>query len=166
VSDGHLIRIFLLGVLVAAMFIFFNLTHRLPRRRLYVLQFKCGGFVLTIKGKFMAKLMRGMKLPFSVVPIDSGGVPAQIDPNPGIQATSSDETVAKVENLNGTDFAVHWIGPGTALIQVSADADLGDGVSQIVGSGQVECVGGTAVGFDIEFGTPVAENPTTAQPAP
>jgi len=64
---------------------------------------------------------------------DSRGNPAAVDGVP-IWA-SSDETVLRVTPaVNGMSAAVETVGPGgPAHITVSADADLGSGVSTIVG---------------------------------
>lgn len=158
-NNGHGIRLILIGLGVVATFVFLKAMRRHPRRRSFLFAFKGGGYTFYSKGDFQVKLMRGQKLPFTVTPVDSGGTPADIDPNPGLQCTSSDETILKIEQINANSFVGHWVGAGTAVVQVTGDADLGDGVKQIVGTGSVECVGGEAVGFDIEFGAPQPEEP-------
>ena len=47
---------------------------------------------------------------------------------------SSDETVLRaVPNADGMSGTVEAVGPGTARITISADADMGDGVATITG---------------------------------
>ncbi len=63
---------------------------------------------------------------------DKDGKPANVD---GIPVwASSDETVLRpAPNPDGMGGMIETVGPGTARITVTADADLGAGVSTITG---------------------------------
>jgi hypothetical protein len=93
-------------------------------------------------------------------PVDAKGFPAAIQTG-SVTFTSSDETVATVtqDTTNELGFTVTAQKPGVAQITATADADLGEGVSNITGFFGVEVTGGTAIGFgNFTFGIP-AEQP-------
>jgi hypothetical protein len=93
---------------------------------------------------------------------NSRGDPASVD---GVPVwASSDETVLSVAPANdGMSASVDTVGPGTARISVTADADLGAGTHTITGvSEEVNVTLGPssqASNFTFTFGTPVAKNP-------
>lgn len=71
-------------------------------------------------------------IPASLTITDSQGRPAEVD---GIPVwASSDETVLTVQaEADGMDATIVTVAPGTARVTVHADADLGDGVVDLVG---------------------------------
>lgn len=81
-----------------------------------------------------------------------------------ITYSSSDEAVATVSNA-----VITAVAPGTAIINVVADADLGEGVVQIVGTMDVTVIAGQAVALavtaELIVDTPVAVAPVVT-PAP
>jgi hypothetical protein len=88
--------------------------------------------------------------------VDAKGNPAPVDGVP--QWTSSEPNYATVEaDADGMSATVKAVGPVTATpvqINVSADADLGSGVTNIVGLLDVSVVAGQAVGVSITAATP------------
>jgi len=96
------------------------------------------------------------KVTASIEPVDSKGNPAQID---GLASwSSSSAAIVTVTNISADSLSADVV-PGTALgsaqINVTADADLGSGVTQITGVLDVQVVAGQAVGFTIQTSPPV-----------
>lgn len=102
--------------------------------------------------------------PFVFGVADGKGRPKPVDESAGPPAgVSSDETVATVDaltkNADGNTWAgvVRSVTPGTAHIVVTADADLGAGVQNVIAEGDVEVTLDPATGAriaKIEFGAP------------
>jgi hypothetical protein len=88
--------------------------------------------------------------------IDSRGNPARIDGE--ARWASSDESVLEVFPNDDNSATALAVGPlGTAQVQVKIDADLGDGVRELVGILDVEVVAGEAVALELVPGTPSAQ---------
>lgn len=90
----------------------------------------------------------------SVAFTDRNGNPAVVD---GVPAwSSSDPAVLAVTPADdGMSALVVPVGPlGTAQVSVRADADLGEGVREIIGTADVEVVAGEAVAAVVTFGAP------------
>jgi hypothetical protein len=82
--------------------------------------------------------------------LDKKRNPAKVDGAP--VWTSSNEAVATVEQSeDGLTAVVKAVGPGTAQVNSTADADLGEGVRQLIGVLDVEVAAAEAV--TIEIGT-------------
>jgi hypothetical protein len=96
-------------------------------------------------------------LPVSIEIKDIHGNAAQVDGAP--KWASTDETLATVTaSEDGLSALVTPIGPvGVCKIQVSADADLGEGVKSILGELEIELLAGEAAVVSIVAGTPVAQ---------
>lgn len=105
----------------------------------------------------MLQLTNTQQCALSVSGVDKKGNPARLD---AVQFTSSDPSVATVEADPGdaSKALVKAVAAGTAQVNVSADADLGDGVSTLTGALDITVVAGQAVGFVINTGT-VEEQP-------
>jgi len=90
----------------------------------------------------------------AVAYVDAGGNPAQVQGAP--VWTSSDDTVVKVDvKSDGMKAIVYAAGKtGTAQVKVVADADLGDGVTELIGLLEMEIVAGQAVAANITAGAP------------
>ncbi len=103
----------------------------------------------------MATLPDDKTLPATVAYVDAKGNPATVDGAP--VWASSNEGVATV--AAAADGMSASIVPGSTLgdtdITVTADADLGSGIVQLIATGTVTVVAGQAVTGAITFGTPV-----------
>ncbi len=94
------------------------------------------------------------KVAVSVAFVDAAGNPARVD---GVPAwSSSDESILTVAAAEGGLSAeVVTVGPlGAAQIVVRADADLGEGVREIIATQGFEVVGSEAVAANFTVGTP------------
>lgn len=100
-------------------------------------------------------LKDSQNLPLSVQFKDQKGNAAPVDGAP--QWSVSDPSLAVVEAAaDGMSAVLKPVGPlGAFKVQVSADADLGQGQSAIIGELDVEIVGGDAVSVQIAAGSPV-----------
>lgn len=91
----------------------------------------------------------------SISPKDSQGNPATVDGAPAW--ASSDEsvlTVAAVSDDGLTADAV-TVGPlGTATVTVTADADLGEGVTSLTDTVEITVVASEASALNVSAGTP------------
>ena len=111
---------------------------------------------ILVKDITMLALPDDHKVTVSIQPVDAKGHPATID---GLAVwTSSNKDIADIANVSPDSLSAEVI-PGTLLgtcqINVQADADLGSGITNITGVLDVQVVGGQAVGFTIQTGTPV-----------
>jgi hypothetical protein len=86
--------------------------------------------------------------------VDSAGNPAVVEGIP-TWAIDMPAVIAVDVSADGLTGTVRALGPlGTANLTVRADADLGTGVTEIIGTGVVNVVAGQAVTVEIQFGTP------------
>ena len=101
----------------------------------------------------MLKLTNTQQAALSISAVDRKGRPAPVD---SIVFTSSDDTVARViaDVSDPSKALLQAVDAGTAQINVTADADLGDGVSELHGTLDVTVVAGQAVALAINTGTP------------
>lgn len=118
----------------------------------------------------MLILPTDQKVKALIEPVDAKGNPAKVDDDP--QWTSSNDQIAAVaaEPSDGTGIFKAWVTPGALLgtcqINVTADADLGSGITTIAGVLDVQVVGGTAVGFNIQTEAPIPQAAQAAQAPP
>lgn len=91
---------------------------------------------------------------------DAYNNPARIDGVP--QWSSADETILTIApSEDGMTAVATPAGPlGMVQVSVRADADLGEGMQEVILLGEVEVVGGRAVGGRVIFGTPRDKGPT------
>ena len=84
------------------------------------------------------------KLPLSIAIADRFGNPAKVDGVP--QWAVSDESVASLEVAeDGMSAMLVPVGPvGIVMVQAKADADMGEGVKEILGEMEVEMIAGDA----------------------
>lgn len=89
----------------------------------------------------------------SIAPKDRKGRPAQVDGTPSWAV--SDETIIQVvPAANGMSAIVVAQGPGTANLNVNADADLGNGVEPLIGTMEVTVTPGKATVIEITAAQP------------
>lgn len=107
----------------------------------------------TSRSRQMLQLTNTQQAALSISGVDRKGKPAGLD---AIQFSSSDPNVATVtqDTADPSKAVVKAVNAGTAQINVSADADLGDGVNTLNGALDVTVVAGQAVGLSIGTGTP------------
>ena len=99
----------------------------------------------------MLQLTDSQKARVSVSAVDKKGQAAEVQ---GVKFSSSDETIATVED-NGDGSASIVAGlPGTCQIQVTADADMGDGDTEITGTLDLTVVAGSAATINVTAGAP------------
>lgn len=97
----------------------------------------------------------------TVTYVDEAGNPGVVD-EPPVWETSNAALLTVVESDDGLSATVSAVGPlGSAQVSVTADADLGSGVTEIIGTLDVEVVGSEAVSAVIQPGTP-EHKPATA----
>ena len=108
----------------------------LPAPSKLVFEIKIGQLIF--KGVNLMFLLRDDQTAhINIQAVDAKGFDAQLQT---VTYSSSDESVATV-----TDAVITAVKPGTATINVLADADLGDGVVQIAGTLDIQVVAGQAV---------------------
>jgi hypothetical protein len=107
-----------------------------------------------IKGKNMALTAApNQRIPFVLQPVDRRGNPAQVEAGT-VEYWIDDETIADVEEDPANELA-GWVitkAVGVTQLNYKADADLGEGVTEIVGFDAIEVKPEGAVGFGITFG--------------
>lgn len=123
-----------------------------------------GGLTLTAWGDGMAyKLPNDKVIGVQVSYVDSKGNPAEVDD--AITWDTSDPEIATVETDTG-DSAMATVVPsgktGQVQVTATADADLGEGVRELVTTMDLEVIAGEAVAGTI---TPMGE-PQPIEPTP
>ncbi|WP_321377058.1 hypothetical protein [Trichococcus shcherbakoviae] len=94
------------------------------------------------------------KCAMAVTPVDAKGNPASVD-GPPSWTVLGNLIVTLEPSDDGLSCNVYATGTlGSTQVQVTADADLGDGVVPITGLLDVQVVGGDAVSLSIAAGTP------------
>jgi hypothetical protein len=108
----------------------------------------------------MLALQNDQQVTASIQPVDAKGNPAKVDGAP--EWSSSSEGVAVVKAApDGLSATVAGIDIGTCQINVKADADLGEGVTALTGTLDVEVLAGSAVALSITTGTPEPKKEVT-----
>lgn len=97
------------------------------------------------------KLTTIQKVVVSAQGVDAKGNPTALE---GVNITSSDPSVATVEQVDGA-FVITAVKPGTTQIDATADALIGEG-EKILQAEPVtlEVIPAEAVTFALQFGTP------------
>ena len=108
----------------------------------------------------MANITTDQEFPSAVIEeiLDSKGRPATVQGSP-VWASSDETVLSVVAGSDGMSAKISTVAPGSARISVKADADLGEGVTEITGvSEDIVVTQGTstqAATFKITLGTPV-----------
>jgi hypothetical protein len=103
----------------------------------------------------MLTLNTEQKAKVTVRPLTAKGNPALVDGPPGWSITNP-AILTLVVAPDGLSADVFGVSAGTGSVIVSADADLTDGVSEIVGSLTVAVTPALAASLVLEAGTPVS----------
>ena len=101
----------------------------------------------------MVTLKEGQAVDFTLTALDSKGRPAKVDGVP-VYENSNPAAADLFVNPDGMGGKITWLDAGTAQIKATVDADLGDGVRELIGLGDVECLAPEAVTVGLEFGAP------------
>jgi len=127
----------------------------LPLRQLgYVLTLNQPRQLCATEGAIMLQLTDVQKCTLSIQPLDAVGNPASVDGTPSWSV--SDSSVLAIEPAtDGLSAVVTAVGPlGTAQVNVSADADLGSGVTTLTGALDVSVAASAATTLNISTGVP------------
>lgn len=122
----------------------------------YIKFFKLvNGQKIPLEGKMFLKVSDN--LPLSIEIKDKFGNAAKVDGKPGWAVT--DESLGTVEvSEDGMSALFKPVGTaGVLKLQVKADADLGEGVKEILGELDLELISGEAVTIAIAAGSPVPQ---------
>jgi hypothetical protein len=91
----------------------------------------------------------------TTLPLDirsAKGNPAQVEAGTVVWSVSDPAVLALTDNGDGT-VTVAAVGPvGAAQLQVSADADLGEGVKTVTGAVEIEVIAGDAAVINVALG--------------
>lgn len=113
-----------------------------------------GNTSATFNGEFKVKLPDDKQVVASVLFVDGKGNPAFTDGVP-LWSTDKPDIVDVIPAADGMSATIKPKGPlGSAQIEIQADADMGAGVKTFSVFGQVEIVGGDAVGGTVNFADP------------
>ncbi len=102
---------------------------------------------------FILKATQNVDL--SVTVTDKKGNPATVQN--GVWTSAGEGVVTVTDNTNNSATASAVGTPGVATITYTADADLGEGVQEVVGTVDIEVVAGDASVFNIVPGTPTEQ---------
>lgn len=102
----------------------------------------------------MLILTDSQKVTLSIKPVTKAGNAAPIDGKP-VWSTGCEDHLKLDVSEDGLSAVVSSLGKlGVCQVNVKADADLGEGVEEIVGAVDVEVKAGKAVNLGIEAGSP------------
>jgi hypothetical protein len=110
----------------------------------------------------MLALQNDQQVTATISPVDAKGNPAKVDGAP-TWTSSSEDVATAVAAADGMSAIVAGVDIGTCQINVSADADLGEGTTPLTGTLDVEVVAGSAVALSITTGP---AGPQTPVPTP
>lgn len=111
----------------------------------------------TGKVLLMFQMSSSQQVTVSVIFKDKKNNPAQIDGTPE-WLTDNPDVLALTPGTDGKSCLVAAVGPlGTGKVTLTADADLGAGVEQIIGTFDVEVTAGKAKVVTINPGTAVEQ---------
>lgn len=116
-------------------------------------------YIVSFQGNFMTTLPDDKTASGTIAYVDAKGFPAKVDGAP--QWSSSDDTVFSVaQDASGLAATITPTGLGTAQVRITADADLGSGVQEIITIGDIEVVGGQAVAGNLTLTVSEGTGPT------
>ena len=110
-------------------------------------------FLFIVAGKEITNMFLKVtqKLPVSVKPVDAKGNPAKVDGAPQYALAGLEGEIEVAEDGLSAIFTPSGA-LGVGKIQVKADADLGEGVVEILGELEVEVIAGDAVSIAVTAG--------------
>jgi hypothetical protein len=119
---------------------------------------------VTTQNVTMLVLPNDQQCTASIQPVDAKGNPAQVQGPPAWSSSSEDVATVTAE-ADGLSATVEGVDIGTCQINVVADADLGDGVTNIAGVLDVTVTAGSAVSLSVTTG-PLSPQAPAPAPAP
>jgi len=122
-----------------------------PAVKLEITAFLEDGTILN--GVTQMDLRDDQQVALTIQPVDKKGKPALVDGVP-VWAGSDDTVITVTAASDGMSAVVVGVAPGTARVVVTADADLGSGVTDLTGTLDFNVTGGSAVTLNITAGTP------------
>lgn len=133
---------------------FYHFPKKKPKSKIFI-TFFLNGF--QIKGQIMElKFQSNQNVPGSIAPATKTGTAEPVQDG-SVVYSSSNEAAFTVE-ADATDqlkFTVKGVGQGTGQLNISADADLGDGVVTISTSVDITVTEPQATQIGVTFGDPV-----------
>ena len=96
------------------------------------------------------------KVLLTIQPMDAKKKPALLDGVP-VWASSDETVVTVVADADGLSAVISGVTPGTARVVVTADADLGSGVTPLTGAVDVTITAGAAVSLEITSAPPASQ---------
>lgn len=116
---------------------------------------------VSVRDITMLVLPVDQKVHCSIEPVDAKGNPAAIDGVPTWSSSNDQIATVVADPDDGSGTFTAWVTPvgqlGTCQINVTADADVGSGVTTINGVMDLQAVAGQAVGFEISHDAPVPQ---------
>lgn len=111
---------------------------------------KVGPIAISFFGDFQMQLPDDKTATGTAKFVDAKGNAAPVQGAP-VWATDRTDLLTVTDNGDGS-AKIEPVGPlGTAQVTCTADADLGSGVTEVVLLGDIEVIGGQAVGGTIDF---------------
>jgi len=104
----------------------------------------------------MLRLTATQECVYAITIEDVKGNPAQVDGVPA-WATSNPEVLTVTASEDGMSAVVKAGKVGLSQVSVTCDADLGEGVTPLVGMDDVEVVAGQAAVIKLAAGTPTEQ---------
>ena len=99
------------------------------------------------------QLKQGQSVDFALVALDFKGRPVVVDGVPVI-AVSDAAVLDLFVNADGFSGKVTYLDGGSSQISAKVDADLGEGVRELVALADIECLAPEAVTVALNLGTP------------
>jgi hypothetical protein len=102
----------------------------------------------------MVTLTDLQKVPLTISPVDAVGNPALVEGIP-VWTSSNEAVLTVIPAEDGLSAVATTVGPlGVAQVTVTADADLGEGVTMIAGTEDFTVLASQAVSMGITTGVP------------
>lgn len=101
-------------------------------------------------------LTDSQQVDLSIDPRDKKNKPAKVDGAP-VWASSNEAVITVTAAADGMSATVVAGEPGDAQVNVSADADLGDGVTTLTGTLDVTVTAGAATTLAVNAGAPTEQ---------
>jgi hypothetical protein len=104
----------------------------------------------------MESITTTQQIPYTIAPTDRKGRPAPVENV--VWASSNTEVATVTASEDGLTGLVVGLVPGAVTISVTADADMGEGVTELAGVAELTVTPAAAVSVTLVAG-PVAEQP-------